>query len=147
MERAPFAELAVHPHFTAVRLDDVRRPDATVAAGRVLAQEPAAGSISREQRTVRLVLSAGPQGAVVPALVGESERAAQIVEAFRAPLNVDGIEIYTTASVGIAVAVAGATPDDLIREADVVVEAMRPGGLARRGLTFERMQEINPSRY
>ncbi len=33
---------------------------------------------------------------------------------------------------------------DLIREADVVIEAMRPGGLARRGLTFERMTEINP---
>ena len=33
---------------------------------------------------------------------------------------------------------------DLVREADVVVEAMRPGGLARRGLSFERMQEVNP---
>ena len=33
---------------------------------------------------------------------------------------------------------------DLIAAADVVVEAMRPGGLARRGLTFERMQEVNP---
>ena len=33
---------------------------------------------------------------------------------------------------------------DLVREADVVIEAMRPGGLARRGLTFERMTEINP---
>ncbi len=33
---------------------------------------------------------------------------------------------------------------ELVRESDVVVEAMRPGGLARRGLTFERMQEVNP---
>ncbi len=33
---------------------------------------------------------------------------------------------------------------ELVREADVVVEAMRPGGLARRGLTFERMLEVNP---
>jgi crotonobetainyl-CoA:carnitine CoA-transferase CaiB-like acyl-CoA transferase len=33
---------------------------------------------------------------------------------------------------------------ELVREADVVVEAMRPGGLARRGLTFERMAEVNP---
>ncbi len=33
---------------------------------------------------------------------------------------------------------------DLVREADVIVEAMRPGGLARRGLTFERMAEVNP---
>ena len=33
---------------------------------------------------------------------------------------------------------------DLVRGADVVIEAMRPGALARRGLTFERMQEANP---
>jgi crotonobetainyl-CoA:carnitine CoA-transferase CaiB-like acyl-CoA transferase len=33
---------------------------------------------------------------------------------------------------------------DLVRGADVVVEAMRPGGLERRGLGFEALQEINP---
>ena len=33
---------------------------------------------------------------------------------------------------------------DLIRDADAVIEAMRPGALARRGLTFEKMQEVNP---
>jgi len=33
---------------------------------------------------------------------------------------------------------------DLVRESDVVVEAMRPGGLARRGLGFERLTEVNP---
>lgn len=33
---------------------------------------------------------------------------------------------------------------DLVRGADVVIEAMRPGALARRGLTFERMAEVNP---
>ncbi len=33
---------------------------------------------------------------------------------------------------------------DLIRGADAVIEAMRPGALARRGITFERMQEVNP---
>jgi crotonobetainyl-CoA:carnitine CoA-transferase CaiB-like acyl-CoA transferase len=33
---------------------------------------------------------------------------------------------------------------DLIRNADAVIEAMRPGALARRGLTFERMTEANP---
>ncbi|HEY3723461.1 MAG TPA: CoA transferase [Acidimicrobiia bacterium] len=33
---------------------------------------------------------------------------------------------------------------DLVRESDVVVEAMRPGGLARRGLGFERLAEVNP---
>jgi crotonobetainyl-CoA:carnitine CoA-transferase CaiB-like acyl-CoA transferase len=33
---------------------------------------------------------------------------------------------------------------DLVRDADVVVEAMRPGGLARRGLSFDRLREVNP---
>ena len=33
---------------------------------------------------------------------------------------------------------------DLVRDADAVIEAMRPGALARRGLTFEKMQEVNP---
>ena len=33
---------------------------------------------------------------------------------------------------------------DLVRGADVVVEAMRPGSLARRGLSFETLQEANP---
>jgi crotonobetainyl-CoA:carnitine CoA-transferase CaiB-like acyl-CoA transferase len=33
---------------------------------------------------------------------------------------------------------------DLVARADVVVEAMRPGGLDRRGLGFDRLREVNP---
>jgi crotonobetainyl-CoA:carnitine CoA-transferase CaiB-like acyl-CoA transferase len=33
---------------------------------------------------------------------------------------------------------------DLLRGADAVVEAMRPGALARRGITWESMQSANP---
>ncbi|HYD49152.1 MAG TPA: CaiB/BaiF CoA-transferase family protein [Terriglobales bacterium] len=33
---------------------------------------------------------------------------------------------------------------DLVRKADVVIEAMRPGALDRRGITFARMREHNP---
>ena len=62
----------------AVRVDDTRRSDAKIAVGRVLAQEPPAGSISRRQRSVRVWLSSGIHAATVPALVGETERAAQI---------------------------------------------------------------------
>ena len=32
---------------------------------------------------------------------------------------------------------------DLVRGADAVVEAMRPGALAKRGLSFEKMREVN----
>jgi crotonobetainyl-CoA:carnitine CoA-transferase CaiB-like acyl-CoA transferase len=33
---------------------------------------------------------------------------------------------------------------DLVRNSDAVVEAMRPGALARRGLGYERLREVNP---
>ena len=33
---------------------------------------------------------------------------------------------------------------DLVRGADAVVEAMRPGALERRGLGYERLREVNP---
>jgi PASTA domain-containing protein len=61
-----------------VKVDDARRPDAKIAAGRVLAQEPPAGSIARRQRSVKVWISAGPRAATVPGLVGETERTAQL---------------------------------------------------------------------
>ena len=61
-----------------MRVDDDRRPDPKVAAGRVLAQEPPAGSVARRQRSVKVWVSAGPRAATVPALVGETERTAQL---------------------------------------------------------------------
>jgi crotonobetainyl-CoA:carnitine CoA-transferase CaiB-like acyl-CoA transferase len=33
---------------------------------------------------------------------------------------------------------------ELVRRSDAVIEGMRPGALARRGVTWERMQEANP---
>ena len=33
---------------------------------------------------------------------------------------------------------------ELARDADAVVEAMRPGGLERRGLGFEALRAVNP---
>jgi eukaryotic-like serine/threonine-protein kinase len=61
-----------------VRVDDLRRPDPKIAAGNVLAQDPAAGSTARQQRSIRIWLSAGQRAATVPALVGETERTAQL---------------------------------------------------------------------
>ncbi len=37
-----------------------------------------------------------------------------------------------------------ATYLDLVRDADVVIEAMRPGGLERRGLGYDKLREVNP---
>lgn len=33
---------------------------------------------------------------------------------------------------------------DLVKDADVVIEAMRPGGLARRGLGYDDLRQVNP---
>ena len=41
-------------------------------------QEPAPGSVSRTQRTLRVWLSAGSRAATVPRLIGETERSAQL---------------------------------------------------------------------
>ena len=61
-----------------IRVDETRRPDPKIAVGRVIAQEPPAGSVARRQRTMRVWLSAGQRSTIVPQLVGETERAAQL---------------------------------------------------------------------
>jgi beta-lactam-binding protein with PASTA domain len=61
-----------------LRVDDTRRPDPKIGAGRVLGQEPPAGSTARRQRSLRVWLSAGPRASTMPALVGETERSAQL---------------------------------------------------------------------
>jgi beta-lactam-binding protein with PASTA domain len=61
-----------------LRVDESRRLDPKIAAGRVLAQEPAPGSVARRQRGVKVWLSAGQRATTVPLLTGETERTAQL---------------------------------------------------------------------
>jgi beta-lactam-binding protein with PASTA domain len=61
-----------------LRVDDTHRPDPKVPAGRIVAQDLAPGAIARRQRSLRVWLSAGARVATMPALVGETERAAQL---------------------------------------------------------------------
>ncbi|MCU0257305.1 MAG: PASTA domain-containing protein, partial [Vicinamibacterales bacterium] len=61
-----------------LKTEESRRVDPKVPAGRIVSQEPAAGTTTRSQRRVTVWLSDGPTASVVPALVGESERTAQI---------------------------------------------------------------------
>jgi hypothetical protein len=61
-----------------IRVDETRRTDAKIPVDRVVAQEPSAGSTARRQRSVRVWLSAGSRAAIIPALIGETERAAQL---------------------------------------------------------------------
>ena len=61
-----------------MKVDESRRPDPKIGAGRVLAQEPAAGSVARRQRSVKVWLSAGQRSPTMPLLIGETERTAQL---------------------------------------------------------------------
>ena len=61
-----------------LKVDDTRRVDPKIGAGRVLGQEPAPGSTARRQRTLKIWLSAGQRASTVPRLVGETERTAQL---------------------------------------------------------------------
>ena len=58
---------------------DARRPDATVPRDHILAQEPEAGSTLRRQRTIRVRVSDGHQAPIVPVVVGQNERTAEMV--------------------------------------------------------------------
>lgn len=76
-----------------VRVDELRRPDLEIPAGRVLTQDPAPGLIMRRQRSIRVWLSAGPRSSSIPRLTGETERAAQ------ARLAEQGVELAGIAEI------------------------------------------------
>lgn len=61
-----------------LRIEAPARADARMPAGRVLVQDPSPGVVTRRPRSVKVWLSAGPAFTVVPALVGEAERTAQL---------------------------------------------------------------------
>lgn len=61
-----------------LRVDDTRRPDEHVPAGRIMQQEPAAGAQARQQRSVRVWVSSGARATVVPPLAAQTERTARI---------------------------------------------------------------------
>jgi len=79
-----------------------RRYHATIPAGRVLAQEPNAGSRLKSQRSIRVWLSLGPRRLTLPAVEGETLRTAR--------LRLDQASI----PVGRVVEVDDATPEGTI---------------------------------
>jgi serine/threonine-protein kinase len=74
-------------------VDDLRRLDPKIGAGRVLAQDPPPGTTTRQQRTLRVWLSAGARAAKVPALGGQTERTAQL------RLAQDGLELASVSEI------------------------------------------------
>jgi serine/threonine-protein kinase len=76
-----------------LKVDDVKRLDPRIPAGRVIAQEPAAGSTSRQQRSVRVWLSLGARASNVPSVTGENQRVAE------ARLSQGGITVATISEI------------------------------------------------
>jgi hypothetical protein len=60
-----------------LRVDETRRVDPKIAAGRIVSQDPGAGATLRSQRSVRVWLSAGSRAAAVPSVTGQTERSAE----------------------------------------------------------------------
>ena len=90
----------------------------------VIKVEPPGGDYGR-QMTWPIIKSKAGEGenSLLSLHINRSKRS--IVIDLRQP---EGVEVYL----------------DLVRGADVVIEAMRPGALARRGLSFEKLLEFNP---
>ena len=85
-----------------LKVEEGKRVDPKVPAGQILAQEPQPGVRTRRERSVKVWVSAGPRSTIVPALIGESERTAQL------RLQQDGLELAGLAEVRSADYPAGA---------------------------------------
>ena len=113
-----------------LRVEEGLRVDPKVPAGQVLAQEPQAGIRTRRERSVRVWVSAGPRASVVPSLVGESERAAQM------RVQQEGLQLVAASEVRSADYASGVvvaqTPPPKTSGADVALLINR----GERGLTY-----------
>jgi eukaryotic-like serine/threonine-protein kinase len=113
-----------------LRVAEDRRPDPKVAEGRIVAQEPRPGSVTRRPRAIRVWLSAGSRAPVVPELVGTSERAAV------SRLQSDGLTLLRIVEIRSADfpadTVIGQWPSARVKAADVVLLVNR----SERGATY-----------
>jgi serine/threonine-protein kinase len=113
-----------------LRVEEGRRIDPKVPDGRIVAQDPAPGSVTRRPRSIKAWLSAGPRAPVVPALVGVSERSAAL------RLQADGLTLLRTVDVRTSEqpvdVVVGQWPPPDVKAADVVLLVNR----GERGATY-----------
>jgi diguanylate cyclase (GGDEF)-like protein/PAS domain S-box-containing protein len=70
-----------------------------------------------------------------------AEVAASITAAFRAPLHLDGRDIDTSASIGVACSQAGDDTEQLLRNADIAMYRAKGAGKSRYALFHPSMQE------
>jgi serine/threonine-protein kinase len=76
-----------------LNVNESPRLDPKIPAGRIAVQEPAAGAITRRQRSIRVWMSRGARVTTIPLLTGASERSAQL------RLQEDGLSLVGLAEV------------------------------------------------
>ncbi|HEY7413535.1 MAG TPA: PASTA domain-containing protein [Vicinamibacteria bacterium] len=97
--RLPEAGALAAGHGLLVKVEG-RRNDPRVPPDRVMAQEPAAGSTLKRQRSVRVWVSLGPQRLNVPAVEGESVRTGRLsLEQAQVPVG-RVVEVHDAAEEG-----------------------------------------------
>jgi len=113
-----------------LRVEEGLRIDPTVPADQVLAQDPQAGVRTRRERSVKVWVSAGPRATVMPSLIGESERTAEL------RLQQEGLKLAAASEVRSADYASGAivaqTPPPKAAAMQVALLVNR----GERGLTF-----------
>jgi hypothetical protein len=85
-----------------LNVDESGRLDPKVPSGKIALQEPAPGTITRRQRSIKVWVSRGPRVTVIPSLTGESERSAAL------RLQEDGLSVTSVAEVRSAAYPSGA---------------------------------------
>ncbi len=86
-----------------LKVEEGRRIDPKVPAGQILAQDPQPGVRTRRERSVKVWVSSGPRTTIVPALLGESQRTAQL------RMQQEGLELA-----GISEINSGEYPSDAV---------------------------------
>lgn len=76
-----------------LRVEEPRRVDPKVEAGRIVAQEPSPGTPVRRQRSIKVWISAGSRSGTIPPLEGQTARTAEL------KLQQDGIAIAELAEI------------------------------------------------
>src|SRR4029078_5177760 len=88
-----------------LKVEEARRVDAAVPAGRIISQDPPAGFKTRRERSVKVWVSAGARALLVPALLGAAERTAGLrahVESERTAVlaaQQDGLQLAPVAEI------------------------------------------------
>jgi serine/threonine-protein kinase len=76
-----------------LKVEEGHRVDPKVPAGQIVLQDPQPGVSTRRERSIKVWVSSGPRALVIPGLIGETERTAQL------RVQQDGLELGGIAEV------------------------------------------------